>query len=304
MENLYGSLGLSDRDVNRLERHKMVHLLDKIKDQQHELERQKHELQTAFDKIEKDLSAARDAQMSLLPRDLVGVPEINFTARFFPSQYVSGDIYNIFRLDEHNIGAYHIDISGHGVPAALFSVSLSQILNTNVSRRNLLKVPVEEPPYYRINPPNEVIAMLNEDHSLDQLGIYFTMIYMIINLKERVIRYTRAGHNPPVIIHSNGEVEIPEDGGLPVGLDFPRNDEVIELNFFPGDWIFMYSDGVTEATNHNEDLFSTARMVEILKATRKLSIEASLDQLINSLREFTGQPTFDDDVSIIGLDCR
>ena len=66
----------------------------------------------------------------------------------------------------------------------------------------------------------------------------------------------------------------------------------------------MYSDGVTEATNQQDELFSTERMVDILKDTRNSSIEASLDQLIDALHDFTGQDAFDDDVSIIGLDCK
>ena len=301
MENLYRGLGLSDADISRLEKYNLSYLLDKIKDQQNQLENHKKQLETVLAKIEKDLSAARDAQMNLLPKDLIGVPEVEFSARFYPSQYVSGDIYNIFRLDEAHIGVYHIDISGHGIPAALFSVSLSQMLNTNISSRNLLKVPVKVPPYYKLNPPDKVIAILDEDHSFKQSGIYFTMIYMIINIRDRLIRYTRAGHNPPIIIRANGDVIVPESGGFPVGWNIPRNDEVKELHIFPGDRLFMYSDGITEAANSKEQMYSLKRLTDKLLANHLKSLEESLDAIINDLQDFSGRDTFEDDVSIIGL---
>ena len=299
-----GSNTIYEKDLpalHNLKRAELIHLIEKMYERERKLKEQKKQMQQALIKIEKDLSAARDAQMGLLPKKLEGVPQISFCTRFFPSEYVSGDIYNIFRLDENNIGLYHIDISGHGVAAALFSVSLSQILNANVSQKNLLKVPVPEPPYYKINPPDQVIASLNEDHYLDKLGIYFTMLYMIINIKEKYIRFTRAGHNPPVIFRTGGGIEIPESGGLPVGLDFPRDDEVVELPFSSGDRIYLYSDGITEATNFSDEQYSQNRFVNIIKQHAGLPLDTVLDRLMADLKSFTGRQTFEDDISIIGL---
>ncbi|MEJ2053992.1 MAG: SpoIIE family protein phosphatase [Calditrichaceae bacterium] len=191
----YHGLGLSEKDVATLQKYGLSNILHKIKEQQHALEHQKEALELALERIEKNLKAAREAQMSLLPKDVIGIPNVEFRARFYPSQYVSGDIYNVFRLDEGNFGVYHIDVSGHGVPAALFSVSLSQMLNTNVSKRNILKVPIPDPPYYKINSPDKVIAMLDEDRSFEKHGLYFTMIYMIVDIRNKKIQFTRAGHN-------------------------------------------------------------------------------------------------------------
>jgi len=301
MENIYANLGLSFQEVELLKKYKLTYLLDKIQEQQYQLAEHEKQLEKALSKIEKDLNAAREAQMNLLPKELLGVPQIEFKARFYPSLYVSGDTYNVFRLDENHIGVYHIDIAGHGVPAALFSVSLSQLLNTNISKKNLLKVPVKEPPYYKINPPNKVIEMLNEDHSFEQNGIYFTMLYMIINMQTNTISYTRAGHNPPILIRKSGEVEMHDDGGFPVGWDFPREDGLVELEVEPGDRLFMYSDGITEATDAGDHLFGTDRLVQILLENRNLSLDQTLDQVIAGLQEFSGRIAFDDDVSILGL---
>ena len=297
----YNSLGLSDEDIQLIRQYNLTHVLDKIKDQQRLLEEHEQQLEEALARLEKDLEAAREAQMSLLPKDLIGVPQIDFSARFYPSQFVSGDIYNVFRLDENHIGLYHIDISGHGVPAALFSVSLSQMLNTTISRKNLLKVPVTEPPYYKINPPDKVVGILNEDQSFERYGIYFTMVYMIIDLKSNTLQYTRAGHNPPLIIRNNGDIETHQQGGFPVGWNFPREDPVVEIQIEPGDRVFLYSDGITEAINNENELYSEQRLTETLQKSRSFDLDKSLDMLIDSLQDYTGHDDFDDDVSIVGL---
>ena len=299
--NGYDHLGISKEDVSQIRKYNLTHVLDKIRDQQDQLKKHQKELKQALYKIEKDLSAARDAQISLLPKELLGVPKIEFKARFHPSQFVSGDIYNVFRLDEFNIGVYHIDISGHGVPAALFSVSLSQMLNTTISKKNLLKVPVNTPPYYKINAPDKVIGILNEDQSFEQSGVYFTMVYMILDFKENIIRYTRAGHNPPVVIKANGEVMVSEEGGFPVGWDFPRDDVVLDYQVEEGDRIYMYSDGITEAVDEKGKLFSRERMIDILVENRHKTLDESLDVVIDEVRTYSDREDFEDDVSIIGL---
>lgn len=299
--HLYHGLGLSKSDIRKLIELDLTEILEKIREQQEQLHKQKRQIQSAFNKIEQDLEAAREAQMNLLPKDLIGVDDIEFGSRFIPSQYVSGDIYNIFRLDEHNLGAYHIDISGHGVPAALFSVSLSQMLNTNISSRNLLKIPASDPPYYKINPPHAVFSMLDEEHSFSEYDIYYTMVYMVINLIEGTIHYSRAGHNPPVIIRKNKEVVIPWEGGLPIGWGLPRDDRTLTINLQHGDRVYLFSDGITEAFNENEESFGLERLVSILQESMDKPLEYGLDALIRNVREFCNRENFEDDVSIIGL---
>jgi sigma-B regulation protein RsbU (phosphoserine phosphatase) len=301
MNEEYHGLGLTNQDIKKLQKLGLNNLLDKIKKQQEDLENQKKELENALNKIRKDLAAAHDAQMSLLPKDVLGIPNVEFSARFFPSQYVSGDIYNIFRLDESHLGLYHIDVSGHGVPAALFSVSLSQMLNTNVSKQNMLKVPVSDPPYYKINPPDKVVGLLDEDRSFEKHGLYFTMIYMIVDIENKVIKFTRAGHNYPIIVRADQSVEIFKAGSIPIGWDLPRHDEVVEVKVNSGDRVFLYSDGIHEATNSERKMFTLNRLVDALKLTSNLSLDNSLDHLIFELRQFIGRDNFEDDVSIVGI---
>ncbi len=302
MSDDYQNLGFSKKDIARLRQHNLTYLLDKIKEQQQAHELQTVQLQTAIKRMEKNLNAAREAQMSLLPKDLTGVPEIMFCGRFLPSQYVSGDIYNIFRLDEHHVGLYHIDISGHGVAAALFSISLSNLLTTAVSRRSLLKVRSERPPYYRICDPDEVITTLDEDQYYEQFGIYFTIIYLIINLKEHTIRFCRAGHNPPVVVRQNGDTDIFHEGGLPIGWGFPRKDIVGKIEYEPGDYLFLYSDGITDAENKKGIPYSRSRMLHQIRKNRNKKVCENIDALLKHLAQYCGSDEYEDDISIIGME--
>jgi sigma-B regulation protein RsbU (phosphoserine phosphatase) len=301
---IYQKLGLSEIDVKLIEKYRLTYLLEKIRDQQNELQEQKDELERVLSKLKENLNAARDAQLCLLPDDNQQIENIEFCARFYPSQFVSGDIYNIFRLDEDNIGLYHIDISGHGVPAALFSVSLSRLLSANISARNFLKIPVEHPPYYIINPPNKVIAALDEDHPYENAGIFFTMIYMLVNIKKRQISFTRAGHNPPIIIKKNGDFLMPTDGSFPIGWELPRDDKVITIQLDKGDRALLYSDGVTEAIDHRGQMFTVDRIVDSLLKNRDKTLTESLDILVDELHRYTGALEFEDDVSIVGFEIK
>ncbi|MEJ2545479.1 MAG: PP2C family protein-serine/threonine phosphatase [Calditrichaceae bacterium] len=297
----YHGLGLTNKDIATLKKHGLSRILHKIKEQHHTLELQKEHLESALNNIEKNLNAAREAQMSLLPKDLLGIPDVEFSARFYPSQYVSGDIYNVFRLDESNFGVYHIDVSGHGVASALFSVSLSQMLNTTVTKQNILKIATPDPPYYKISSPDKVIATLDEDRSFERHGMYFTMIYMIVNVKTKKVKFTRAGHNYPIVIRADKSIEIFKAGSIPIGWDLPRNDEVVELDVQSGDRIFLYSDGIHEATNPERKMFTLKRLCDSLKNSSNLSLDDSLDNLISELRQFIGQDNFEDDVSILSI---
>ncbi|MCB0281746.1 MAG: serine/threonine-protein phosphatase [Calditrichae bacterium] len=291
----------SSYEIEIFNRYGLDSLLDKIIYHYSELTEKKQNLEKKLDDVYQDLSNASAAQINLLPKRINFASELDFCARFIPSQYVSGDTYNVFRLDEDNIGIYQIDISGHGVAAALFSVSLSQMLNANITNRNLLKTVLSEPPYYEINSPDKVLALLNEEKFFDRYEIYFTMIYMIINIRTGAVQFSRAGHNPPFILRTDGGIEQPMDGGLPIGWDFKRHDPVIKLKLNPGDRIFLFSDGICEAANSKRDLFGEKRLAEVFKKNLPSTLDETLNATIRELSTFTGHLKFQDDISIIGM---
>lgn len=262
-----------------------------------------HSLIAKNEIIRRDLIGAKKLQESYLPGSLPEVPSIEFASRFIPSTYVSGDMFNIFRLDEKHIGIYHLDVMGHGVLSALFSFSINQRLSHDLYPFGLLKIPEDTPPFYKINQPIDVVRILNEENLLDDLGSYFTLLYAILNTETGVLSICRAGHNLPLVIRADGSSEYLEGGGPPIGLGIPfEGNENQEIQLFPGDSFIVFSDGINECNPLDQPNveFGLERAKNLLAANRALSMDEAFEKLIEDLIAFRGAETFNDDVSIIG----
>lgn len=292
---------LTDYERAEIQKYGLGHILDKIIYHQDDLIKKNQQLEKQLDSVYEDLNNANLAQTNLLPKKINFTTKLDFAARFIPSQYVSGDTYNVFRLDEDHVGLYQIDISGHGVAAALFSVSLSQMLSANISNRNLLKTVLNEKPFYKINSPATVISLLNDENFYERYQIFFTMIYVIINIKTGEMTFSRAGHNPPIILRADGTIEQPQEGGLPIGWDFERHDPIVKTKLNTGDRLFLYSDGICDARNNAKIWYGEKRLSKVIKKNLTNTLDETLNDTIRQLSQFTGSLKFEDDISIIGL---
>ncbi|MCA9297126.1 MAG: SpoIIE family protein phosphatase, partial [Phycisphaerales bacterium] len=157
--------------------------------------------------LHEELQLAATVQREFLPREIPSLLGVTFGALWRPTNYVSGDIYDIVRLDEDHIGMFLADAVGHGVPAALM---------TMVIVRSLVLKDVDEKGY-RIVPPGEALARLNEAMIRRQGGTtrFATAAYALINCRERTMTYAGAGHPPPIILSESGDVDtLVTDGGL------------------------------------------------------------------------------------------
>jgi len=260
-------------------------------------------LREANEIMRKNLESGRAVQQSLFPREIPDLPTIEFAARFYPSLYVSGDIYNIFRLDEKHFGFYNIDVSGHGVPAALFSVGISQRLNNDLYPHALLKIPRGNAPHYQINSPERVARLLDEDDMLGKYDKYFTMVYAIINIESFKVDFYRAGHNLPLLIHPDGSSEYIDGGGPPIGLGLPHKEQKNQtLDLSPGNQFIIFSDGINEAGSQKQDsVYGLKRVKTVLSKYSQDSLGTSFDRLIEDVKDFQGSEEFTDDISIIGF---
>ncbi len=270
---------------------------------ENKLNENNEKLRLAYETIKKDLEAAAEVQKKLLPTVFPSMKEIEFAARFIPSKFVSGDIYNVFRLDETHIGFYQIDVSGHGVTAAFFSVSLYRRLTQDLQSKGLLKIPLTEPPYYKINSPQNVIKTLDKEcaNMLIKQGHYFTMIYAVLNIKTWELSFCRAGHNPPLLIETSGNTYYISEGGPPIGLGLPREDMPKTIKISPGDKLIIFSDGLNEASSIKGELYGMERIKNFLLQYKDLSLSSIFDLLLKDIRNFQGKDEFSDDVSILGL---
>jgi len=275
---------------------RIVHLEEDL------LEKNKN-LQMANAILRGNLISGQEAQKSLLPSGFPDISNMEFAASFIPSAYGSGDIYNIFRLDETNIGLYNIDVSGHGVSAAFFSVCLNQRLSQDPQSFGLVKAPITSPPFYQINSPIEVVASLNEEDMLGKYGRYFTMVYAIVNLETGSVSFYRAGHNYPLLIQDKQNSNYIEGGGPPIGLGIELNKkQQQDIRLEAGDQLIFFSDGINDAFSPKSgERYGLERARNLLEGNYSEPLERSFERLISDVQKFMGQGGFSDDISIIGL---
>ncbi|MBX7102933.1 MAG: SpoIIE family protein phosphatase [Gemmataceae bacterium] len=239
------------------------------------------ELQQAYSRINGDLEIARRLQESFLPSRLPEVGRVRFAAARKVHEFVSGDCYDVFRLDERHIGFYLADAMGHGVSAALLSVYLKRA----VSGKEIL------PGGYRLIPPNEVLARLNQDLLALQLAEepFVTMCYGVVDTESGRLRLARAAHPAPFLVKGSGEISQLSEPGPPLGVfaaDYVDCDRVLTS----GDRVVLLTDGYfpdpTQINAHQKALAETS----------KSSLDLAVQELAARL------PNASDDATILTLE--
>jgi sigma-B regulation protein RsbU (phosphoserine phosphatase) len=285
------------------ELHARVRAGERIVALEGELASRNTELESAIGVLRHDLEAAASVQKSLLPSDARITGKVEFSSMFCPSTHVSGDIFNVVPLSEHECGFYVIDVAGHGVPASLTAVSLSNILTREFlggRGSNAVSdavVGVERPS------TDTVVAALNERFQAEHEGQrYFTMVYGVLNSQTSTIRLCEAGHPLPILVLASGPARTIGTGGFPVGLLPGSTYESDEFAVEPGDRLYLYSDGITECMNSMDEQFGDDRLLEYLEETRKMAIREVLHGLEHQIADWNGGHDLEDDVSMLALD--
>lgn len=268
-----------------------------------DLEKRNKKLSEAYSIISKDLETAANMQKSLLPDASLTISEFVFDWLFCPCSFVAGDIFNFFNLDDDHICFYMLDVAGHGVSAAMLSVTLSKILTPSHQISQPLKHFVPVPPHYEITPPGMVMHELNKrfQNGNDAME-YFTMIYGVIDAKNGKIRMTQAGHPSPIYFQYGAKAKFIGTGGFPVGMisDVDYDEQVID--FKTGDRLFVYSDGITECTNTQKEQFSEEYLVQVLEKWKHLPLKELLSRLEQLLIDWKGSRDYEDDVSLLAIE--
>ncbi len=253
-------------------------------------------------RLDEDLLAAAGIQQTLLPQKLPVMEEFAIAWKFLPSDVIGGDIFNIYRLDEDTLALYMLDVSGHGVPSALVTVSVSQALQPHSD--GILKKKTGRPPYYRIVRPKTVLNFLDREYPLERFGKIFTVIYAIIDIRKGQLIYSSAGHPPPLLLHPDGGLEFLEKGGPIIGLQgkIPFEEEQKKLQV--DDVLIFYTDGVVEIQNTDGVFYGADRFYDLLKTLKKKPINELLDEVIADLLAFGEKSKLRDDVSLLGMEYR
>jgi sigma-B regulation protein RsbU (phosphoserine phosphatase) len=259
------------------------------------LREERERIRTVYEKIKEDIETVGELNLK----------NVELATHFIPSDFISGDVYNVFRLDENYIGMYQIDISGHGITSGFYSLVLYHRLNPDLHSKPypILKFPSRYPPYYQIVPPKKVIEFLDNEFN-NILAVheqFFTVLYGILNIKTGKFTFCRAGHNPPLLLSKGRTVYIEEGGGPPVGMGLPRSDGEITVELSPGDEIVVFTDGIAEVFSPDGDLYGRERIKRILEENRSLPLSKRFELLVEDVRRYCDNGNFPDDISIMGF---
>jgi sigma-B regulation protein RsbU (phosphoserine phosphatase) len=196
-------------------------------------------LNTQISQIDEEMRLAARLQVDFLPRKFPEFDNVSFNVFFRPASYVSGDIYDVARLDEDHVGFFVADAMGHGMPAALLTIFLKRTLQT----KELTKTG------YRLIMPDEALAHLNNELLSQQLSLcqFVTMVYGILNTKTLQLHWARAGHPLPLRLKTSGAAdELDLDGAL-LGVFANEHFPLQTVQLEPGDSVLLYSDGFESA---------------------------------------------------------
>lgn len=262
----------------------------------------KEALEKAGKEIRRDLQAAARIQRSLLPMTLPQLERWRFAWTFRPSAELAGDTLNIFSIDQEHVAVYLVDVSGHGVAAALLSVTLSRWLSTIPGQVTLLTPDGQSATGYRLAAPVEVARRLNQQFPLNiQTPQYFTLVYGLLNTRTGEFRYVSAGHPPLVYVPNSGTPEVLSVAGFPIGLVDGVDYDEQKIKLGRGDRLVLCTDGLLEATSPAGEEWGADRLACVLSGAKDLTVESCLEAVVCEAERWRQQPYFDDDISAIAI---
>ena len=243
------------------------------------------------ERINAELSLASNIQAHMLPCIFPAFPdhdEVDVYATMTPAKEVGGDFYDFFMIDEKHVAFVMADVSGKGVPAALFMV-IAKTLIKNYAQLGL--------------PVNEVFTRANERLCEgNDADLFVTAWLGILDLTNGQLNYVNAGHNPPLLCVDGEFRYLKAPAGLVLagieGFQYKAN----EIQIKPGDRIFLYTDGVTEATSLDQELYGEARLLKFINDHKTEPAEDILHQLKEDIDDFVGEAPQFDDITMLMLD--
>ncbi|RKD34215.1 MASE3 domain-containing protein [Thermohalobacter berrensis] len=283
---------------------KLENMKNKVDDYAHNLEDLVNEkteklvkanlrLQNVNKKMIADIEAAKSIQQALLPNKSVKYKGVSFYSEYIPCERLSGDFFNYFKIDEENIAAYIVDVSGHGLSAAMLTIFLDRSLR------------IKEGYYggkYSILEPKEVLTILYEvfNNSNFPDETHIVMIYGIYNIRTKTFKYSSAGHNCPLIkISENNGVEIlDENRGFPIcklGKFYKPTYKNYEINLNKNDKLLFFTDGLTELKNR--EIYTLEKLLHLLKNNKNLDSEELIKLISKDLFKYKNPNFLEDDIT-------
>ena len=269
----------------------------KLEETHSKLEETHQQLLTAYDqleettiakeRIESDLRIARDIQMSMVPSNFPERPDVDLYASMTPAKEVGGDLYGYHLIDDQLYFCLG-DVSGKGVPASLFMAQATRLFRTLAAQKMM---------------PAEIATRINDALSGEdnERGMFVTMFLGLVDLKTGHLDFCNAGHNPPVLVGDGTAEFIEMIPNAPIGLwpELPYEGE--EIADITGKAFFVYSDGLNEAENRQQEQFSDERLVEILKTHPFESARQTIEMLKAEVETHRDGAEPNDDLTMLCL---
>jgi sigma-B regulation protein RsbU (phosphoserine phosphatase) len=261
------------------------------------LKKSRDELARVHRRMKSDLEAAAKIQQTLLPSTFPDIDGVRFAWRYLPCDELAGDTLNVFQLDDTRVGFYVLDVSGHGVPSSLLSVTLSRLLSGRGDPDSIV---------CRATPVEVLTELARRFPYDDATHQYFTIAYATLDVESRLVTYASAGHPPAIRVRRGAEPELVSSTGPPVSLlpsiIAPTTYEQIEVRLEPRDRLYLYSDGVSEAHSPDGEELGEERVAEMLQGLLDEDLDASITTLLDQVWEWGGGMGPGDDVSILALE--
>jgi serine phosphatase RsbU (regulator of sigma subunit) len=240
------------------------------------------------ERLEKELRVAADIQMSILPDRLPEPGGVDFGATIDPARQVGGDFYDVFPLDENRIAVVIGDVSDKGVPSAIFMArSHALIMAESDSSTN----------------PGDILRVVNSHITrLEKSTQFVTVLLGVLDLTTWEFSYARAGHEPPLILSTAGEVtRLPHAPGMAVGLweDIILDESKVTLE--PGTTMFLFTDGMTDCRDPLGEAFGLERIKTTLAKMVGQTAQVVCDQMLSTLRDYQQGAAQDDDVTLVAI---
>ena len=261
------------------------------------------ELSKANDRMKRDLEAAAEVQRSLLPGTSPDTLGVRFAWHYEPCDELGGDIFNVLPLDDGYAAMYLLDVSGHGVPAALLSVTLSRFLAASSADSSGLLQGEAHGDIRMARRPERIAYQLNQRFPMgSNNGRYFTMAYAVLEPDSGLLRYVLAGHPPPILMRKGQSPQELAGGGLPVGMFEEAEYEEYRVQLSPGDRLYFYSDGITEARNEQGAMLDTEGLMQFIEEACEHPMPESIAGVLAKLRRWCGPVSLADDISLLAFE--